>query len=120
MLWPPWPSARQDHHKGHRYLTVVADHDRDGAVVWAAEGKSGATLERFYDALGAERTAQLTAASMDLRGAYARVTCARAPQARICADPSTSSSSPTTRWTRSGAPSGTPSAVPPRSPVLVS
>ena len=26
--------------KGHRYLTVVADHDRGGAVVWAAEGKS--------------------------------------------------------------------------------
>jgi transposase len=73
--------------KGHRYLTVVADHDRDGAVVWAAEGKSGATLERFYDALGAERTAQLTAASMDLHGAYARVTGARAPQARVCADP---------------------------------
>jgi transposase len=30
--------------KGHRYLTVVADHDRDGAVVWAGEGKSGVTL----------------------------------------------------------------------------
>ena len=73
--------------KGHRYLTVVADHDRDGAVVWAAEGKSGATLERFYDALGAERTTQLTAASMELHGAYARVTCARAPQVRVCADP---------------------------------
>ena len=35
--------------KGHRYLTVVADHDRDGAVIWAGEGKSGATLERFFD-----------------------------------------------------------------------
>jgi transposase len=33
--------------KGHRYLTVVADHDRDGAVVWVGEGKSGATLERL-------------------------------------------------------------------------
>lgn len=28
--------------KGHRYTTVVADHDRDGAVVWAGEGKSAA------------------------------------------------------------------------------
>lgn len=27
--------------KGHRYLTVVADHDRDGAVIWAGEGKKG-------------------------------------------------------------------------------
>jgi transposase len=34
---------------GHRYLTVVADHDRDGAVVWAGEGKSGASLERCFD-----------------------------------------------------------------------
>ena len=29
--------------KGHRFLTVVADHDRDGAVIWAGEGKSAAT-----------------------------------------------------------------------------
>jgi transposase len=73
--------------KGHRYLTVVADHDRDGAVVWAGEGKSGATLERFFDTVGAERTARLVAASMDLHGVYAKVTRARAPQARVCADP---------------------------------
>jgi transposase len=73
--------------KGHRYLTVVADHDRAGAVIWVGEGKSGATLRRFFDALGAERTAQLTAASMDLHGAYARVTRARAPHAQVCADP---------------------------------
>jgi transposase len=25
--------------KGHRYLTVVADHDCQGTVVWAGEGK---------------------------------------------------------------------------------
>jgi transposase len=73
--------------KGHRYLTVVADHDREGAVVWAGEGKSGATLERFFDQLGPDRTARLTAASMDLHGAYAKVTATHAPQARVCADP---------------------------------
>jgi transposase len=73
--------------KGHRYLTVVADHDRDGAVVWAGEGKSGATLERFFDTLGPARTAQLQAASMDLHGAYAKITRAHAPQAKVCADP---------------------------------
>jgi transposase len=76
--------------KGHRYLTVVADHDRDGAVVWAGEGMSSATLERCFDTLGPDRTARLVAASMDLHGAYAKVTRARAPQARVCADPSTS------------------------------
>jgi transposase len=36
-------------------LTVVADHDRDGAVVWAKEGRDAATLEAFYDELGDER-----------------------------------------------------------------
>lgn len=35
--------------ESHRYLTVVADHDRDGVVIWAGEGKSGATLEAFFD-----------------------------------------------------------------------
>lgn len=79
--------------KGHRYLTVVvADHDRDGPVVWVGEGKSGATLAEFFDALGPERSHQLQAASMDLHGAYAKVTRARAPQARVCADPTCSTS----------------------------
>jgi transposase len=72
---------------GHRYLTVVADHDRHGAVVWVGEGKSGATFERFFDQLGAERTSRLRAVSVDLHGAYARGAGARAPQARVCADP---------------------------------
>lgn len=73
--------------KGHRYLTVVADHDRDGAVVWAGEGKSGATLEEFFDALGPERAQRIQAASADLHGAYHRVITARAVHAQVCADP---------------------------------
>jgi len=44
-------------------------------------------LERFFDQLGPDRTARLVAASMDLHGAYAKVTVAHAPQARVCADP---------------------------------
>jgi transposase len=62
---------------------VVADHDRDGVVVWVGEGKSGATLQRFFDQLGPDRTARLTAASMDLYGAYAKVARGCAPQARV-------------------------------------
>jgi transposase len=98
--------------KGHRYLTVVADHDREGAVVWAGEGKSGATLERFFDQLGPDRTARLTAASMDLHGAYAKVTATHAPQARVCADPFHVVKLANTAWTRSAAPPGTPPAAP--------
>lgn len=79
--------------KGHRYLTVVADHDRDGAVVWAGEGRNGAsgkdsgTLARFYDQLGPDRCAKLQAVSLDLGGAYAKATRTHAPDATQCADP---------------------------------
>jgi transposase len=65
--------------KGRRCLTVVADHDRAGAVVWAGEGRSSATLERFFDTLGPDRAARLVAAWMDLHGADAKVTRARPP-----------------------------------------
>jgi transposase len=73
--------------KGHRYLTVVADHDRDGAVVWVGEGKSAATLQAFYDQLGPDRTAQLQAVSLDMGGAYAKATRTNAPHAAQCVDP---------------------------------
>lgn len=73
--------------KGHRYLTVVADHDRDGAVVWAREGKDAKTLEAFYDELGEDRCAALQAVSLDMGGAYKAATDARASGARQCVDP---------------------------------
>jgi transposase len=66
---------------------VVADHDRDGAVVWAKEGRDAATLEAFYDELGDERCAALEAVSLDMGGAYKKATDARAGHARQCVDP---------------------------------
>ena len=48
----------------HKYLTVVVDHD-SGRLVWAAPGRDTATLRRFFDALGAERCAQITHVSAD-------------------------------------------------------
>jgi len=73
--------------KGHRYLTVVADHDRAGAVVWAREGKDAATLEAFYDELGPTRCEQLKAVSMDMGEAFRKATDAKASGARQCVDP---------------------------------
>lgn len=73
--------------KGHRYLTVVADHDQAGRVVWAGEGKSAATLEAFYDQLGEAGCAQLQAVSMDLGAAFKKATDSKAAQARQCVDP---------------------------------
>ncbi len=73
--------------KGHRYLTVVADHDQSGRVVWAAEGKNAATLEAFYDELGEAGCTALEAVSMDLGAAFKKATDTKAPQARQCVDP---------------------------------
>jgi transposase len=42
--------------RGHRYLTVVADHD-SGRLLWAAAGRDRATLRMFFDQLGPARCA---------------------------------------------------------------
>jgi transposase len=73
--------------KPHRFLTVVADHDRDGSVVWAKEGRDAETLKAFYDELGAERAARLQAVSLDLGSAYEKATRKAVPHARQCVDP---------------------------------
>jgi transposase len=73
--------------KGHRFLTVVADHDRNSAVVWAAEGRTSETLKAFYDELGGERKAQLEAVSLDMGYAYAKATTAEVPHVTQCVDP---------------------------------
>lgn len=73
--------------KGHRYLTVVADHDRQGMVVWAGEGKDHSVLEAFYDELGADGCAALEAVSLDMGRAYEKATNNKAGHVRQCVDP---------------------------------
>lgn len=72
--------------KHHHYLTLVANH-ASGKVVWGAEGKDAGTLDRFFDELGAERAAAMTAVSMDMGPAFAKSVAAHAPRATICLDP---------------------------------
>jgi transposase len=72
---------------GLNFLTVVADHDRSGAVVWAAVGKKQGVLEAFYDELGPERVARLEAVSMDMARWYKAATDAKAPHVTQCVDP---------------------------------
>ena len=72
--------------KHHNYLTLVADH-RSGKVVWGAEGRDAKTLDGFFDELGPDRSAQLTAVSMDMGPAFAKSVRAHAEQATICLDP---------------------------------
>ena len=72
--------------KGHRYLTVVIDH-QTGRLVWAAEGRNKATLAKFFDELGPDRSAKLTHVSADGAEWIHAVVTERAPQALICLDP---------------------------------
>jgi transposase len=101
--------------KGHRYLTLIADHGRR-CVLWGTEGKGQAAADAFFaeldrdpredadhgrDAEAAEievtppadaedqvgeRAGQLTAVSMDMTGGYAKSVRRHAPQAVICID----------------------------------
>jgi transposase len=74
------------HRRGHRYITVVVDHDT-GRLVWARAGRDAATVRAFLDDLGPERAGQLTHVSADgaewIHGPFRE----RAPQAVICLDP---------------------------------
>ena len=72
---------------GHNYLTIVADHDNTGGVVYVAKGKRGAALEAFFDELGEERCQQVKAISMDLGTTFRDAAARRIPQATICFDP---------------------------------
>ena len=72
--------------RGQRYLTVVVDHD-SGRLVWAAPGREKATLGRFFDALGEERSAQITHVSADGADWISAVVAGRCPSAVRCADP---------------------------------
>jgi transposase len=71
--------------RGHRYLTVVVDHDAR-RLVWAAAGHTKAVLREFFDALGDDRARQLTHVSADAAPWIADVVAERAPQAIRCAD----------------------------------
>jgi transposase len=70
----------------HRYLTVVVDHD-SGRLVWAAPGRDRATLDLFFDALGADRSSQITHVSADGADWIAAVVGNRCVNAVRCADP---------------------------------
>lgn len=72
--------------KGHRYLSVVADHIRGGAT-WIGEGRSQATIGKFFDQLGPERSAQIAAVSMDMSAPFIAEVRDRAPNAEIAFDP---------------------------------
>jgi transposase len=72
--------------RGQQYLTVVVDHD-SGRLVWAAQGRTKATLRRFFDDLGPERSAAITHVSADAADWIETVVSERCPAATRCTDP---------------------------------
>ena len=72
--------------RGHKYLTVVVDHD-SGVLLWAHPGRDKATLETFFERLGRQRCAQITLVSADAAEWIATVVAARCPNAQLCMDP---------------------------------
>ncbi len=74
------------HRKGHRYLTVVVDHDT-GRLIWAAPGRDRKTVEKFLELLGKERCGQLELVSCDMAESIASAVAERCPNATRCVDP---------------------------------
>jgi len=72
--------------KGHRYITIVVDHDT-GRLVWAAPGRDRKTLAAFFTALGESRCAAITHVSADAAQWIADEVAANCPNAVRCADP---------------------------------
>jgi len=72
--------------RGHRYLTVVVDHDT-GRLVWAAAGRNSETVRSFFDALGPRRSALLTHVSADGAEWIHSAVTERAPRAILGMDP---------------------------------
>jgi transposase len=69
----------------HEYLTVVVDHVQQ-RVVWVSEGKNAATVGRFFNDLGSERTARIKCVTVDMSAAYVEAVSSKAPQAQIVFD----------------------------------
>lgn len=72
--------------KGHKYLSVVADHVRGGAA-WVGEGRSQESIGKFFDEIGPERSAEIVAVTMDMSASYIAEVQERAPNAEIAFDP---------------------------------
>jgi transposase len=72
--------------RGFKFLMVVVDHDRR-RLVWAAPGRTSATVREFFDLLGPDRCAQITHVSADGADFIDSIVAARCPSAVRVADP---------------------------------
>jgi transposase len=71
--------------KGHRYLTVVIDHET-GRVVWLGQDRKAETLKAFFDGMTEAQKAGIEAIAMDMLQPYITAVEAAVPQAKIIFD----------------------------------
>jgi transposase len=71
--------------RGHRYLTVVVDHDT-GRLVWASPGRNKATVKKFFNQLGQSRTLKIRLVSADAASWIGDVVRSRALNAKLTMD----------------------------------
>jgi transposase len=72
--------------KGHKYMTVVVDHD-SGRGVWAAKGHGKAQLDAFFDLLDDGQRSSIEVVTADGARWIADVVAARLPGAVLAVDP---------------------------------
>ena len=72
--------------RGHKYMTVVVDHDR-GRVVWAARGHGKAQMNAFLDLLTEEQRKGIEVVTADGARWIADVVAERLPDAELAVDP---------------------------------
>ncbi len=71
--------------RGHRYLTVVVDHD-SGRLVWAATGRTKAVVSSFFNELGRSRTLKIRLVSADAAHWIGDVVRSRCLNAKLTMD----------------------------------
>lgn len=72
--------------KGHKYMTVVVDHDR-GCAVWCAKGHGKAQLEAFIGELTDEQREDIEVVTADGARWIADVVAEHLPKAELAIDP---------------------------------
>jgi len=72
--------------KGHKYLTIVVDHDT-GHLIWIGEGRDKQTLGAFFDTLGEAGCQKISLVSADGADIIADMAGLRCPNAQLCMDP---------------------------------
>ncbi|QUC02982.1 transposase [Atopobium sp. oral taxon 416] len=72
--------------KGHRYLTLVVDHDL-GCLVWAQEGYGKEVLSLFLDGFGREQKSSIEVVTADAAKWIEELLRRRCPNARWVMDP---------------------------------